>query len=64
MQRFETGNGLRGVFLLPEGEGKDEGSLNEHPHLNPLPSRERRKKRTDTQSKSDHSSNLCQGEGT
>jgi hypothetical protein len=27
MQRFETGNELRSVFLLPEGEGKDEGAV-------------------------------------
>jgi hypothetical protein len=25
MQRSKTGNELRSVFLLPEGEGKDEG---------------------------------------
>jgi hypothetical protein len=27
MQRLETGNELRSVFLLPEGEGKDEGAV-------------------------------------
>lgn len=27
MQRFKTGNELPSVFLLPEGEGKDEAGM-------------------------------------
>jgi hypothetical protein len=36
------------VSLIPSplaGEGKDKGAVNLHPHLDPLPSRERRPER-------------------